>query len=205
MPEDGDGTYRALIAELAGLVRLAHTALSGATAALTSPADEVEGVPAAEKALAELRARIEEDAAGLLDGPAGVVVGVHVGTEAEALGQLAQRLLEAAWARQEREPFDEPLRAPLDGIADAALDLVARAADVLESGAPEGVADVLTELHEAGRRQRLLYERLIRAEEADPVDTADLVLLACCYQQCAAHAGSIARHAVLFSHAGASV
>ncbi|MBV6696649.1 hypothetical protein KV557_05845 [Kitasatospora aureofaciens] len=202
MPGVGDGSYRALVAELAGLVRLAHTALRGATAPLADPEGAAEGVEAAEKALAELRARIEEDAAGTLGGRAGVVVGVHVGTEAEALGQLAQRLLEAAWVRQQREPFDEWLRAPLGGIADAALDLVARAADVLESGAPEGVADVLAEVHEVGQRQRLLYELLIRGVDvdADPVDAADLVLLSCCYQQCAAHAGAIARHAVLFSH-----
>ncbi|MEU9078736.1 hypothetical protein [Kitasatospora sp. NPDC048538] len=198
-----DGTYRALIAELAGLVRLAHTALRGATAALAEPVGGRDGIPAAEKSLAELRARIEEDAAGTLGGQAGVVMGVHVGTEVESLGQLAQRLLEAAWARQEREPVDGRLRAPLRGIADTALDVVARAADVLESGAPEDVADLLADVHEVGQRQRLLYELLIHEEEVDPVDSADLVLLSCCYLHCADHAGSIARHAMLFSHTGA--
>ncbi|MGW2248717.1 hypothetical protein ACWCXH_00725 [Kitasatospora sp. NPDC001660] len=201
MPGGGHDAYRALITELAGLVRLAHGALRGATDVLTDPAGGADGIAEAEKALAELRDRIEEDAADTPGGRAAVVVGVHVGTEAEALGQLAQRLLEAAWARQEQEPFGARLCAPLRGLAEAALDLVARAADVLESGAPEGVADVLTDLHEVGQRQRLLYASLIREEATGPADTADLVLLSCCYQQCAGHAGSIARHAGLFSHA----
>ncbi len=131
-------------------------------------------------------------------------MGVHVGSEVEALGRLAQRLLEAAWARQERASFGERLLAPLHGLAEAALGLVARAADVLESGAPEGVADVLTGQHDVSQRQRLLYELLLREEQEDPVDVADLVLLSCCYQQCADCAGAIARHAVLFhSHTGA--
>ncbi|MBO1414074.1 hypothetical protein [Streptomyces sp. FH025] len=199
MSDVADGAYRALIGELAALVRLAHTALVGTTAVLTGPATDVDGVPEAEKALADLRSRIEEDAAGTLGGPAGVVVGVHTGCAVEALGQLVERLLEAAWARQEREPFGERLLAPLRGIADASLALVARAADSLESGAPEEVADVLTELHEVAQRQRLLYELLLPGAFADQVDTADLVLLSCCYQQCAEHAASIARHAVLFS------
>ncbi|MEE1786684.1 hypothetical protein PUR71_27840 [Streptomyces sp. SP17BM10] len=202
MPSDGHDAYRALITELAGLVRLAHDALRGATAVLTDPAGDTVGIPAAEKALAELRERIEEDAAGAVGGRAGVVAGVHVGTGAEALGQLAQRLLEAAWARQEREPFAPHLRTPLDGIAHAALGVVARAADALESGAPEDVADVLAGPPEVGQRQRLLYEVLVRSEDVDPVDAADLVLLSCCYQQCTDLAGAIARHAGLFARRG---
>ncbi|MET8629148.1 hypothetical protein ABZW30_36365 [Kitasatospora sp. NPDC004669] len=201
MPDGAGGGYRALLGELAGLVRLARTALGGATTALTGAEGDGEGIPGAEKALAELRARIEEDTAGTLGGRAEVVVGVHVGCEVEALGQLVQRLLEAAWARQGREPFDDRLLVPLRGIADAALDLVGRAAAALESGAPEAVADVLTELHEVAQRQRLLYELLLRGEETDPVDTADLVLLSCCYRRCADHAGAIARHAELFARA----
>ncbi|WP_033353299.1 hypothetical protein [Kitasatospora aureofaciens] len=195
--------YRALVGELADLVRLAHSALGGATAVLTDPAAGHDAIAAAEKDLAELRARIEEDSATALDGRPGVVVGVHVGCEVEALGQLVQRLLEAAWARQEREPYGDRLLAPLRGLAGAALDLVAQAADALESGAPEGVTRVLTELPDTGRRQRLLYELLLRDGATDQVDAADLVLLACCYQQCADHAGAIARHAALFAHAGA--
>ncbi|WP_395298222.1 hypothetical protein ACF9IK_35755 [Kitasatospora hibisci] len=202
MSDGGDGTYRALIAELAGLVRLAHGALRGATAALVDPVGPGDAIPVAEKALAELRSRIEEDAAGALGGRAGVVVAVHVGTEVEALGQLAQRLLEAGWARQDREALGEHLRIPLGGLADAALELVARAADVLESAAPGGVADVLTGLHEVGQRQRLLYELLLREDGADLADVTDLVLLSCCYQQCADRAGSIVRHAALFPHLG---
>ncbi|MFF2543087.1 hypothetical protein ACFVUY_11055 [Kitasatospora sp. NPDC058063] len=202
MSDGGDGGYRALIGESAALVRLAHTALRGATALLTDPADSGAGVPVAEKALAELLTRIEEDAAAAPGGRAGVVLGVHVGCQVEALADLAQRLLEAAWARQERQPFVERLRAPLHGIADAALDSLERSAHALESGAPEDVADVLGELHEVGQRQRLLYELLLHAERTDPVDATDLVLLSCCYQQCADRAGAIARHTALFSRPG---
>lgn len=201
MSDGADGGYRALLGELAALVGLTHDALSGVTAVLTDPADGGDGVPAAEKALAELLTRIEEDAAAAPGGRPGIVLSVHVGCEVEALGRLAQRLLEAAWARQEREPFDERLRAPLTGIADATLDLLARSADALVSGRPEDVADVLTELHGVGQRQRLLYELLLRERGADPVDVTDLVLLSCCYQQCADRAAAIARHAGLFSHA----
>ncbi|WP_327063616.1 hypothetical protein OG196_01790 [Kitasatospora purpeofusca] len=200
MSDGGDHTYGALVAELACLVRLAHDALRGATAALADPAGDADAVPAAERALAELRSRIEEDAAGALDGRAGAVVAVHVGTEAETLGRLAQRLLEAVWARREREPVAGRLWLPLAGIAEAALELVAGAADVLESASPEGVADVLTALHEVGQRQRLLYELLLRENGTDLVDVTDLVLLSCCYQQCADRAGAIVRHSLLFSN-----
>ncbi|MFH9347688.1 hypothetical protein [Kitasatospora sp. NPDC017646] len=193
--------YRALVGELADLVRLAHCALRGATAVLTDPAADHHAITAAETALAELHARIEEDAATALGGRPGVVVGVHVGCEVESLGQLVQRLLEAAWARQEREPYGDRLLGPLRGLAETSLDLVARATHALEAGAPEGVTHVLTELPEVGRRQRLLYELLLHEDATDPVDASDLVLLACCYQQCADHAGAIARHAALFAHA----
>ncbi|MCX5208222.1 hypothetical protein OG689_02680 [Kitasatospora sp. NBC_00240] len=202
MADGGDDGYRALVRELAGLVRLAHTALAGASAVLTDPADIRDGIPAAEKALEELLTRIEEDAALAPGGRAGVVVGVHVGCEVEALGGLAQRLLEAAWSRQERARIGARLRAPLRGLAEATLGLVARSADVLESGAPEEVADTLSGLHDVGQRQRLLYELLLREAATDPVDVTDLVMLCCCYQQCADRAGSIARHAVLFSQVG---
>ncbi|MET8543537.1 hypothetical protein ABZW03_23235 [Kitasatospora sp. NPDC004799] len=203
MSDGGDGGYRALIGESAALVRVAHTALRGATAVLTDPAGGEAGVPAAEKALAELLTRIEEDAAGAPGGPAGVVAAVHVGCQVEALAGLAQRLLEAAWARQEREPFAEPLRAPLHGLADAALEAVARAADALGSGAPEDAADVLAHQQDVGERQRLLYDLLLGPERTDPVDATDLVLVSCCYQQCADRAAAVARHASQFSRPGA--
>ncbi|MFE7189553.1 hypothetical protein [Kitasatospora sp. NPDC057541] len=210
MSDGADAGHRALVDELAALVGLAHTALGGVTAVLMEPDDGEDGIAIAEKALGELLARVEEDAAATPGGRAGVVVGVHVGCEVEALAQLTRRLLEAAWARQERGAFVERLRDPLRGLAGAALDLVARSAGVLRSGAAEGVADVLSELHEVGQRQRLLYGLLLREdvredsreEATDPVDVTDLVLLACCYQQCADRAGAIARHAVLFAQAG---
>lgn len=63
------------------------------------------------------------------------------------------------------------------------------------------MADLLA-TYEPGQRQRLLYELLLAdPAPADRADTTDLALLSCYYQQCAGHAASIARHAVLFSGA----
>ncbi|GGQ88552.1 hypothetical protein [Kitasatospora griseola] len=201
MSDTGVGELRAFVGELADLVRLAAEALDGATAALTAEVGAADGVVRSEKALAELRGRIEEDAGAAPAGVRAVVAGVQVGREVEWLGVLAERLLEVAWARQQdREPFPEQLLTSLRAIADAAVGLVGRAADVLEQAAPEAVADLLSDMPETARRQRLLYERLLAAEA--PVDlgtAADLVLLSGHYQQCAEHAGAIGRYALLFT------
>ncbi|MCC9307820.1 hypothetical protein LN042_12065 [Kitasatospora sp. RB6PN24] len=191
--------YRALIGELAALVRLARTALGGATAALMEPGGASDGVPAAEKALAELRGRVEDDAATTSAEPSAVVVGVHVGTAVEGLGRLAERLLQVAWSRRDSEPLPERVGVPLRGLADTALALLTRSAAVLEDGGAVGVADLLSDLHDVARRQRLLYELLLL--DPSPVasgEAADVALLSCYYQQCAEHAAAIARHAVLF-------
>ncbi|MFJ9696329.1 hypothetical protein [Kitasatospora sp. NPDC101183] len=192
MAEGAEAEYRALVGDLAGLVRLAHAALRGVTAVLAGPEAGHEGIAAAEKALAELRERIEEDAARAPGGQTGLVLAVHVGCQVEALGQIAQRLLEAAWARQEREPFDRRLRTPLNGLAHTALALVGQAADALETPAPEDEADARALLAEVERRQHQLYA-LLRGPDgtADAVDVADLVLLSCCYRQCAGLAVAI--------------
>ncbi|GAA2784633.1 hypothetical protein GCM10010441_06980 [Kitasatospora paracochleata] len=195
--------HRAFLGELAELVRLARTALEGATSALTEPDGAADGVVTAEKALSELCGRIEEDAADTPPEPVAVVAGVHVGSEVEWLALLARRLLEIAWARQGSQPFPERVLAPLSGLAEAAVGLVGRAADVLTEGTPEGVADLLSDLHEAGLRQRLLYDLLL----ADPppvgsAETAELTLLSCHYRQCAEHAAAIARPVVVFADAG---
>ncbi|MFF2625394.1 hypothetical protein ACFVUN_06445 [Kitasatospora griseola] len=185
---------------MARLVRLAAEALDGATAALTAEVGAADGVVRSEKALAELRGRIEEDAGAAPAGLRAVVAGVQVGREVEWLGVLAQRLLEVAWARQDREPFPEQLLTSLRAIAEAAVGLVGRAADVLEQAAPEAVADLLSDVPETVRRQRLMYERLLAAEAPVDVGTAaDLVLLSGHYQQCAEHAGAIGRYALLFT------
>ncbi|WP_404870379.1 hypothetical protein ACI1MP_34130 [Kitasatospora griseola] len=185
---------------MAGLVRLAAEALDGATAALTAEVGAADAAVRSEKALAELRARIEEDAGAAPAGLRAVVAGVQVGREVEWLGVLAQRLLEVAWARQDREPFPEQLLTSLRAIAETAVGLVGRAADVLEQAAPEAVADLLSDVPETVRRQRLLYERLLAAEAPVDVGTAaDLVLLSGHYQQCAEHAGAIGRYALLFT------
>ncbi|WP_198042205.1 PhoU domain-containing protein [Kitasatospora azatica] len=162
---------------------------------------------AAEKALSELRERIEEDAAGVLRGGSpkvsdrhAIVVGVHVGSEVECLADLVEQLLRLAWSRQSTAPWPDRLRVPLHGMGAVALAMLAKAADLLESEDAEAGADLLTTSHEVGQRQRLLYELLLSG--AEPVaagDIADATLLACHYQRCAGHAVSIARHAALFT------
>ncbi|GAA1222046.1 hypothetical protein GCM10009665_10330 [Kitasatospora nipponensis] len=202
--------------ELADLVRLASTALGEVAAGLTvsrsragdTPVGSLEGgATAAEKALSELRERIEEDAAGVLPGRSpqvsdryAIVVGVHVGTEVECLAELVELVLRLAWSRQSAAPWPEPLRGPLHGMGGVVGAMLAEAADLLESEDAEAEADLLARFHEVAQRQRLLYELLFsRAEPAAAGDIAEATLLACYYQRCAGHAVSIARHAALFA------
>ncbi|MFI6985942.1 hypothetical protein ACIBSV_46300 [Embleya sp. NPDC050154] len=203
------GRYRSgrLVADLAGMIRLAHKALTEATAALLDIADTAaECTTAAEKALYELREEIEDDASAVLSGglpaadPRAIVVGVHVGTDVECLATLARQLVELAWARQSRRPLPARLRLPLRGMGNLALTMVGKAGGVLESSESEVVADLFGDLHEIAQRQRLLYRRMLsETDEAEPGDVADATLLSCCYERCASHAVSIARHAALFA------
>ncbi|MFJ6140690.1 PhoU domain-containing protein [Kitasatospora sp. NPDC092286] len=210
MAGNGRDGQRRLTGEPAELVRLAGAAMSEVMDGLTGSAAVAEGATAADKALAELRERIEEDAAGVLPGRTAqrsdrhtIVVGVHVGTEVECLADLAEQLLRLAWSRQSAEPWPERLRLPLRGMGEVVLVMLAKAADTLEAEAAEARADLLAEQHEVAQRQRLLYELLLSgAEPAGAGDSADATLLACYYQRCADHAVSVARHAVLFSAAG---
>ncbi|MGC0314498.1 hypothetical protein [Kitasatospora acidiphila] len=205
-----------LIGELADLVRLASTALSEVADGLTVPQPPAggthagtleEGVTAAEKALSELRERIEEDAAGVLRNSSlqvsdrhAIVVGVHVGTEVECLADLVELLLRLAWSRQSAARWPDRLRVPLHGMGTVVPAMLAEAADLLESEDTEAGADLLATFHEVVQRQRLLYELLLSsAEPAAAGETADATLLACYYQRCAGHAVSIARHAALFA------
>ncbi|WP_331767963.1 hypothetical protein [Embleya sp. NBC_00896] len=213
MSDTGQYRSRRLVADLAGMVRLAYKALGEATAALLDIADTAaENATAAEKALYELREEIEDDASVVpADGsptvdPRAIVVGVHVGTDVECLAALARQLVELAWARQSRQPLPSRLRLPLQGMGNLALTMVGKAGDVLESRESEAVADLLGDLHEIAQRQRLLYRRMLaeadqadQTDQAEPGDVADATLLSCCYQRCASHAVSLARHADLFA------
>ncbi|MFI6445686.1 PhoU domain-containing protein [Kitasatospora sp. NPDC050543] len=207
MSETGQDRSGRLLGDLAGMIRLAHTALGEATAALLDTADTAaENATAAEKALYELREEIEDDASALLlDGsPTAdlrtIVVGVHVGTDVECLAALARQLVALAWARQSGQPMPARLRLPLRGMGNLALTMVAMAGDVLESTESETVADLLGGMHEIAQRQRLLYDQMLsEADQAEPGDVADATLLSCCYERCASHAVSMARHAAFFA------
>lgn len=202
MSETGQYRTGRLLGDLAGMVRLAHRALSGATEALLATAADA---TAAEKALYELREEIEDDASALLRegvsaGPGAIVVGVHVGTDVECLAALARQVIELARARQSSAPLPDRLRLPLRGMGDLALNMVGRAGATLESVEPEAVADLLGGMNEIAQRQRLLYRQMLSGtDRAAPGDIADATLLSCYYERCASHAVSVARHAALFA------
>ncbi|BFV55365.1 hypothetical protein KCMC57_up04690 [Kitasatospora sp. CMC57] len=195
-----------LLGDLAGMIRLANKALGEATAALLDAADDAaEKATAAEKALHELREEIEDDASAVLPDasptadPRAIVVGVHVGTDVECLAALTRQMVELAWARQSRQPLPPRLRLPLRGMGNLARTMVGQAGDVLEATEYETIADLLGGMHEMAQRQRLLYEQMLsEACQATPDDIADATLLSCCYERCASHAVSMARHAALF-------
>ncbi len=204
MPETGQYRSGRLVGDLAGMIRLVREALGGATAALLDTA--ADSATTAEKALYELREQIEADASAVLpDGsPAAdlraIVVGVHVGTGVECLAALARQLVELAWARQSKQPLPARLRLPLRGMAGLALTMVDKAGEALESTESEAVADLLGGVQEIAQRQRLLYQQLLsEGDQGEPGDIADATLLSCCYERCASHAVSIARHTALFT------
>ncbi|MFI6845205.1 hypothetical protein OG535_05730 [Kitasatospora sp. NBC_00085] len=207
MSETGQCRSGRLLGDLAAMIRLAHKALGEATGALLDTADTAaENATAAEKALRELREEIEDDASAVLpDGSPtadlhAIVVGVHVGTDVECLAALARQLVELAWARQAGQPLPARLRLPLRGMGNLALNMVGKAGDVLESTESETVADLLGGMHEIAQRQRLLYDQMLsEAGQAEPGDVADATLLSCCYERCASHAVSMARHAAFFA------
>jgi len=196
---------------MAGTARLAHTALSRATEALLDPesaldrAMAVGRLVAAERALHELGEAIEDEAAAVLPYRSAaadartIVVGLHTGHDLERLAELARQVVDIAGARQPR-PLPARLRLPLRGISGIALTMVAKAADLLESGEVAAAADLQGDLYEIGQRRRLLYQELLSTDH--PVgapDTVDATLLSCHYESCADHAVSMTRYAALFA------
>ncbi|MDH6126358.1 hypothetical protein [Kitasatospora sp. GP82] len=202
-------TPTATIERLVHLVQLAATALSRVSkAALDAEGSRAEQeLAAAESVLVPLHEEIEDGASVLLAGRGPVpedlrevVADAHVGGDVQQLTDLARRVGEIAWARRSRGPFPDPVRQPLRGMSSLAVEMVAKAGGALQQAAPETIADLHGGLNEIGQRQRLLYGQLLAAEPPfDRVDVVDAVLLGCCFECCAGHALSVARHAVLFT------
>ncbi|MGK4579515.1 PhoU domain-containing protein [Kitasatospora sp. HPMI-4] len=202
-------SYEALVERLAAMVRLAETALSRAShvALETGTAEAERELAAAEAALQPLDELIEDDAALLLTGHGtapgdvrSVVADTHVGGEVQQLAEATRRMGEIAWVRRGKGPLPELARLPLDGMSALALQMVAKAADVLEKADPETVADLHSGVNEIGQRQRLLYGQLLAADPPlERADVVDAVLLSGYFERCASHALALARHASLFS------
>jgi hypothetical protein len=192
--------------ELAGFLRLVHSALREATGALLGTPAEAPAARAraATQIIGSLRHTMEEDAGAFTPatsapgpelGPA--LLGAHTGTEIEGLAGVTVQLVELAWLRRERTPLPARMLTPLGQMAAAALQLVQAAAAALESpDRPEPVTRPGLLTHQ----QHLLYEELLAADE--PVgssDVADAVLISCALLRAGHHAESVVAQAALLS------
>jgi phosphate transport system protein len=189
-------------------LRTARTALSRSTAVLLGHEADV-GMKAAEQALHELREEIEELMPAVPSGPAPspdirtTVAVVHVGGDLERLAQLTQQIAEIAWSRHRGRPLPRHLAPAFGKMSGGVLDMVERAGEtaLLDStAAVEAAADLERELDAIAGQQRVLDDVLVSGDP--PVDDAsavDLVLLGRCYEGCARHAVSAARHVTLLA------
>jgi hypothetical protein len=193
--------------ELAGLLRLVHSALREATGALLDePTEAAERARAAAKIIGILCHTMEEDAGAFTPAPAllgpelgSVLLGAHTGTEVEGLADVTVQLVELAWLRRDRAPLPSGFLVPLRAMAGTALGLVEAAAAALEPqlGTPHTVrpdAALLT------RQQRLLYESLLAGKEpVSPLEASDVVLISCRLVRAGQHALSVVSQAPLLA------
>ncbi|MET9881822.1 hypothetical protein ABZZ20_01435 [Streptomyces sp. NPDC006430] len=200
---DLEHTERAL-RRVAHILRLAHTAVSRATALPTMPGAGLErGMVALSGALGELRHETDDLAAA--DASAGtiedadlrsVVTDMYVGQDAGRIGLLVRQIGDIAWARRSRGPLPDALRFRVRDLGDDCLALVGRAADVVELSAPRTVMDRQAE--GIDRRQQELCRVLLSGGDSLAVrDAVDAAVLGRCYQECAQRAVAVARHVAL--------
>lgn len=209
MGEHGDGGLPRVADSLIVTLRSARTALGGATAALLGGKSAQVDLTAAQRALHDMRTEIENLAP---DTPLGTeepkqdvrttVAAVHLGGDAQRLAELTQQIADIAWSRQSR-PMPEPVRATVEAMSTGVLSLVERAGATtsLEPTDAVGRTAVLDrDLEAVAAQQRVLDEVLVSGDpslaEADAVDVA---LLGRCYEGCARHAVSAARHVSMLS------
>lgn len=187
---------------LAAALREARAALDRTTAVLLGDEPE-DGMKAAGHALHKLREGVED----LVPAPSGTtppshmhatVVEVHVGGDLERLAELTQQIADIAWSRQARASLLGHVRPAMKEMSDGVLALIERTGETVlleHSTAMAAATELERELDAVAERQRTLDDVLVAADP--PIDEAsavDLVLLGRCYEGCAQHAVSAARH-----------
>ncbi|MEU1823142.1 hypothetical protein ABZ502_12040 [Streptomyces abikoensis] len=190
---------------VAGLLRLARTALSQATTVLFQPTVKGEKKMAAvDRALGELWQEAEDLAtAGLATGAdqngdiRTVITDMYVGEDVGRMGVLARQVGDIAWARQTKPPLPGPVREAVRGIGEDCLALVGGAQDAVASPAAAPVTDA--QLADIGAQHvRLCRVLLSGSASLDVVDAVDVSVLSRCYVECAQRAASVALHMALF-------
>lgn len=211
MPRPDEHRFEYVAGRLAETLGLAHRALSRATAVLFGfEAAAEDGMKAVEQALRELRGEIEQLAlstpVGRGAGPMEVrmtVADVHIGGDAERMAEMTQQIAEIAWTRQSRRPLPAQLRSVAEATSRAALALVAKAGDAMRlepAAAGEAANGLEYDLGQISAQERLLDRLLMSGEPAvEASDAVDVTLLGRCYEGCARHAVSAARHVAMLA------
>ncbi|MEX2984234.1 hypothetical protein [Streptomyces sp. C36] len=189
---------------VADLLRLAHTALSRATAVLFRSTTKAEkGMAAVGRALGELWGEAEDLTwTGLAAGAAQdadlrtVITDMYVGEDIGRMGVLTRQVSDIAWARQSKPPLPTPVWECVRELGESSLALVGRAHDAIASPASPEVTDA--ELAEVGGLQRRLCRTLLSGiGSLDVIDAVDTAILGRCYAECAQRATAVAQHMCL--------
>lgn len=211
MAQPEDHELPGLTGRLAVVLRDVRMALSRATGVLFGAEEAAENeMRAAEQALHELRAESEEltPAGAVFSASEAPSVGatvavVHLGGDIERLAELTRQIAEIAWSRRSKQPLPGQLGSVAREMSDNVLSLVARAAEAVEKR-PAAAARIATRLEtqlaDIAGKQRFLDRLLVSCDP--PVGTADAVdvaLLSRCYEGCARHAVSAARHVAMLA------
>lgn len=209
MGEHGDGGLPWVAGRLIVTFRSAQVALRGATAALLGGTSGRGDLTAAQRALQDMRAEIEnlapERPLGTAEKTQDVrttVAVVHLGGDAQRLAELTQQIADIAWSRRSR-PMPELIRSTVEAMSTGVLSLVERAgatASLKPTDAVGGTAVLDHDLEAVAAQQRVLDEVLVSGDPSlTEIDAVDVALLGRCYEGCARHAVSAARHVSMLS------
>lgn len=196
-----------IVDQLAVTLRDVGTVLSRATAVLLGDAAD-DGMRATVYALYALRTRIEEFVPVPLTGPASsdihaTVAVAHLGGDLGRLSELTQQMTEIAGSRLGECALRAELRSAVEAMSVGVLSMIDRSSKTvtLESAvAADAASGLERELGAVEGLQRALDLVLVSTEP--PVDDAsavELALLGRCYEGCARHAVSAARHVAMLT------